>query len=92
MGCLYFQVKPLSFFFTSLVVPQPVYMNASELRASSGQPADPEGGNGIYSSLGSCTGLEGHFFDDGQGKGFPLSATLMCVVNLLSLRDVLWSS
>merc|ERR550517_1325889 len=44
------------------VVPQPVYMNASELRqqsSSNGDLNDP--GHTIYSSLASCT-----VYDDGQ--------------------------
>ena len=53
------------------VVPQPVYMNASELRqqsSSNGDLNDP--GHTIYSSLASCT-----VYDDGQGKYPPASHT-----------------
>lgn len=51
------------------VVPQPVYMNASELRQQQQQQQWQENGqedggaHAIYSSLGSCNA-----FDDGQGN------------------------
>ena len=61
----------LSFFFA--VVPQPVYMNASELRQQQQQAAnncamngDDPASHAIYTSLASCT-----VYEDGQSNLEP---------------------
>jgi hypothetical protein len=65
----FFLIFNLKISFFVAVVPQPVYMNASELRQQQQQQAancamngDDPASHAIYTSLASCT-----VYEDGQG-------------------------